>query len=58
MTVAGEPQWIVGVCSVLFDVDVGQKVEHLHPPTALSPEEQTDVAFCAFPVRCISVMHI
>lgn len=36
---------------MLFDVDIGQKVEHIYPPNALSTEEQTDVAFCSFPVR-------
>lgn len=45
------PQWIVAVCSVVFDVDVGQRVEHIYPEGVLSDDEVQDVAFHAFPVR-------
>ncbi|KAG1666410.1 hypothetical protein FOA52_006519 [Chlamydomonas sp. UWO 241] len=41
--------WAVGLCSVLFDVDVGPKVEALTPAGCLSTQEQQDVAFHAFP---------
>ena len=44
--------WIVGLCSVLFDIDVGPKVQDLvdDPVSTLTPEERQDVAFHAFPV--------
>ncbi len=50
------PSWIVGLCSVLFDVDVGPRVNTLVPDHALTAEEKQDIAFHAFPVRwgCIS----
>ncbi|KAK9810174.1 hypothetical protein WJX72_006112 [[Myrmecia] bisecta] len=41
--------WVVAICSILFDLDVGQKVELVQPPGALTAEEQTDVAFHCFP---------
>lgn len=44
--------WVVGLGTVLFDVDVGPKVEHLVPEDALTVEERQDVAFHAFPVSC------
>jgi hypothetical protein len=42
--------WIIGICSVVFDIDVGQTLQHLHPENCLSEEEQSSVAFHAFPV--------
>lgn len=42
---AKEDQWLLGVTSVLFDIDQGQTIENLYPPNALSPEEQRAVAF-------------
>ncbi|GFR44310.1 hypothetical protein Agub_g5433, partial [Astrephomene gubernaculifera] len=42
-------QWVVGLCSVVFDIDVGQRVEHLVPANCLSTEEKQDVAFHSFP---------
>jgi hypothetical protein len=47
---ATHAQWVVGIASVVFDVDVGQKVNNLVPEDALSAEEQKAVAFHAFPV--------
>jgi hypothetical protein len=44
--------WIIGICSVVFDIDVGQTLQHLHPENCLSEEEQSSVAFHAFPVSC------
>uniref|UniRef100_A0A383W295 UDENN domain-containing protein n=1 Tax=Tetradesmus obliquus TaxID=3088 RepID=A0A383W295_TETOB len=41
--------WIIGICSVVFDIDVGQTLQHLHPENCLSEEEQSSVAFHAFP---------
>eukprot|EP00955_Chlamydomonas_euryale_P062044 358277-Chlamydomonas_euryale.AAC.5 len=45
--------WLVGLASVLFDVDVGPKVEALVPPGCLSAEERQAVAFHAFPVSYV-----
>lgn len=42
--------WIVGIASVVFDTDEGQKVEYIYPWNALSKAEEHDVAFHAFPV--------
>jgi hypothetical protein len=42
---------VSAVCQVVFDVDVGNRVEALHPEGALSKEELGDVAFHSFPVR-------
>jgi hypothetical protein len=44
-------EWVTALCSVVFDIDVGQKVESCYPPGALSAEELAAVAFHAFPVR-------
>lgn len=41
--------WVVGICSVIFDVDVGQKISHLVPENCISETERTDVAFNSFP---------
>ena len=49
--------WVLGVCSVVFDVDVGQTVEHLVPEGILSKEEMTDLAFHSFPVRHLGTPH-
>ncbi|KAG2489782.1 hypothetical protein HYH03_011732 [Edaphochlamys debaryana] len=50
-------QWIVGICSVLFDIDVGQRVEHLVPAGCISKEEQQDVAFHSFPDSMSMELH-
>lgn len=43
-------QWVTAFCSVLFDVNVGQKVESVVPHSGvLSKQEQSDIAFHAFP---------
>eukprot|EP00882_Tetradesmus_deserticola_P009205 GHRQ01009708.1.p1 GENE.GHRQ01009708.1~~GHRQ01009708.1.p1 ORF type:complete len:128 (+),score=29.47 GHRQ01009708.1:1169-1552(+) len=41
--------WVIGICSVVFDIDVGQTLQHLYPDDCLSQEEQSSVAFHAFP---------
>ena len=45
-----EEGWLVGVCSVVFDIDVGQRIEYLYPPDTLRAGEDSDVAFHSFPV--------
>ena len=43
--------WLVGICSVLFDIAVGPRVSNLIPgDQVLTPEERQDIAFYAFPV--------
>lgn len=46
----GSSCWIIGICSVVFDIDVGQTLQFLYPEECLSEEEQSCVAFHAFPV--------
>lgn len=45
-------QWVHAICSVVFDIDEGQKLEQCFPENALKEEEANDVAFHCFPVRC------
>ena len=48
--------WLVGICSVLFDIDVGPRVSNLIPgDQVLTPEERQDIAFYAFPVSAHTV---
>eukprot|EP00897_Mesotaenium_endlicherianum_P002797 jgi/Mesen1/2545/ME000161S01591 len=48
-------KWIVAICSIRFDLEQGQLVEACFPPGALSPEEESDVAFSSFPDSMSSV---
>ena len=43
--------WVLAVCSIIFDIDVGQKLEASFPQNALSSDEENDIAFHSFPVR-------
>jgi hypothetical protein len=45
--------WVVAICSVLFDLDVGQRIDSMYPNSALTEEEANDVAFHSFPVRLL-----
>ncbi|KAL6776012.1 hypothetical protein ACKKBG_A19430 [Auxenochlorella protothecoides x Auxenochlorella symbiontica] len=45
----GSQQLITAVCTVIFDLDQGQKIESLHPPASLSEGDQQRVAYHAFP---------
>ena len=44
-------QWVHAICSVVFDIDEGQKLEQCFPENALTDEEANDVAFHSFPVH-------
>ncbi|XP_024525633.1 protein DENND6A [Selaginella moellendorffii] len=49
---AGAPSlehWLVGFCTIRFDLEQGQVVEECYPAGALSQEEELDVAFSSFP---------
>ena len=46
----GRSDWIVAVCSVVFDLDVGQQMESVYPTAAISETTATSVAFHSFPV--------
>ena len=37
--------WIIGVASVVFDIDQGQTLECLYPEGIITEEEGRDVAF-------------
>ena len=41
--------WFTALCSVEFDLKLGQRVEHIVPSGALTAKEQSDVAFHTFP---------
>lgn len=43
-------QWVHAICSVVFDIDEGQRLEGCFPENALTEQEATDVAFHSFPV--------
>ena len=43
--------WVLALCSIVFDIDEGQKLEASFPQNALSTDEENDVAFHSFPVR-------
>jgi len=45
--------WIVAICSVLFDLDVGLRIDSICPDHALTEEEANDVAFHSFPVELL-----
>lgn len=47
--------WLVGLCSVIFDVDVGQTVQHVVPEGAFTTDEESAISFCSFPVRVVAV---
>lgn len=49
--------WLRCICSVEFDLDQGQKLEHIVPEDALSIEEQSDVSFHAFPDSMSMELH-
>lgn len=43
------PRWIVALAAVVFDADVGQKIDALVPAGALTEAEAHAVSMCAFP---------
>ena len=43
-------QWVHAICSVVFDIDEGQRLEECFPENALTEHEANDVAFHSFPV--------
>jgi len=53
----GATNWVVALCSITFDLDVGQQVEECYPSDALSPEERKDIAFHAFPDSMSMELH-
>jgi len=42
-------RWLVCVCVVKFDLDMGQMCESMYPQNSLSAQETTDVCNLAFP---------
>ncbi|KAI8884960.1 DUF1630-domain-containing protein, partial [Backusella circina FSU 941] len=42
-------KWIVGFCIVNFDLEIGQALDYAYPPMDLSPSEQKNICFSAFP---------
>lgn len=60
MNISGRSEWIVGIASVVFDLDVGQQLESMFPEDALPEPTASAVAFHAFPVSasCDMFDHI
>lgn len=50
MDASGRTDWIVGICSVVFDLDIGQQLESVFPADALPEPTASAVAFHALPV--------
>lgn len=50
MQTAGRSDWVVAICSVVFDLDVGQQMESVYPTAAISETTAASVAFHSFPV--------
>ena len=50
MQTSGRSGWVVAICSVVFDLDVGQQMETVYPTAAISEMTATSVAFHSFPV--------
>jgi len=42
-------RWITCLCDVNFDLELGQALEMVYPPTLLSEAEQKNISFSAFP---------
>lgn len=43
-------EWISCICIVDFDINVGQSLEHIYPPSAtLNENERTNICYLAFP---------
>ena len=47
---ASPSKWLTSICSVIFDIDVGQRLEDVYPPESLSPDDGTNIAMHSFPV--------
>jgi len=45
----GFHRWVLCFCIVNFDLEVGQAIEYIYPPTDLTEEEKKNVSFSAFP---------
>ncbi|KAK9864873.1 hypothetical protein WJX84_003125 [Apatococcus fuscideae] len=46
---ASPSKWLTSICSVIFDIDVGQRLEDVYPPESLSPDDGTNIAMHSFP---------
>lgn len=43
-------QWLVGIATVVFDLDLGQQMDNLHPPGVLHDTEREAIEYSSFPV--------
>ncbi|CAK0733784.1 hypothetical protein CVIRNUC_000332 [Coccomyxa viridis] len=50
-------QWVHAICSVVFDIDEGQRLEECFPENALTDQEANDVAFHSFPDSMSMELH-
>jgi hypothetical protein len=42
--------WLYGICVVTFDLELGQAIESIYPPTSpLSDQDKTAICYLAFP---------
>ncbi|OAD78975.1 hypothetical protein PHYBLDRAFT_141032 [Phycomyces blakesleeanus NRRL 1555(-)] len=42
-------KWVIGFCVVNFDLEIGQALDYVYPPMELSPDEEKNICFSAFP---------
>ena len=54
MQAGGRSDWVLAICSVVFDLDVGQQLESVYPTNAMSEATASAVAFHSFPVSAQS----
>lgn len=57
MRPVAQSDWILAICSVVFDLDVGQQLESVYPPDALSEPTASAVAFHSFPDSMSMELH-
>jgi hypothetical protein len=49
------PKWCIGIASIIFDIDVGQRLNSIAPgPHVLSEHAASECAYHAFPVEACS----
>ncbi|KAK9853379.1 hypothetical protein WJX84_012047 [Apatococcus fuscideae] len=46
---ASPAAWLTSICSVIFDIDVGQRLEDVYPPESLDSEDGANIAMHSFP---------
>lgn len=42
-------RWIVALCAIRFDLELGQLIEVCYPPGCLTHDEELEIAYISFP---------